>query len=41
MVIEHDAVRREPPVYNIKIPVIAEDPDFIVVNKPPSIPVKS
>jgi len=37
--IEHDALRIEPPVYNTEIPVVFEDNEFVVINKPPSMPV--
>lgn len=37
--IEHSAIRKEPPVYNIPIEIIYEDDILLVINKPPSIPV--
>ncbi len=39
--IEHDAIRIEPPVYNTEISVVYEDNEFLVINKPPSMPVKN
>jgi len=37
--IEHETIRKEPPVYNLPIEIIYEDDELLVVNKPPSIPV--
>ena len=37
--IEHDTLRKEPPVFNLPIKIIFEDENLLVVNKPPSIPV--
>ena len=35
----HNAIRIERPVYNAPILVMFEDDNFVVVDKPPSIPV--
>ena len=39
--IEHDAVRIENPIYNAELEIVFEDKDYCVINKPPSVPVKS
>jgi 23S rRNA-/tRNA-specific pseudouridylate synthase len=40
-VITHNLMRKEGKVLNIPIEIIFEDEDYLVVNKPPSIPVKN
>ncbi len=37
--IEHEAIRIEPPIYNAELDIVYEDTDFLVINKPPSVPV--
>lgn len=36
----HEAIRKEPPVYNTPIEIIFEDEELLVINKPSSIPVR-
>lgn len=37
--IEHETIRKEPPVYSLPIEIIHEDDNLLIINKPPSIPV--
>lgn len=39
--IEHETIRKEPPVYNFPIEKIFEDDTLLIINKPPSIPVQN
>lgn len=35
----HEAIRKEPPVYDTPIEIIYEDDELLVINKPSSMPV--
>ena len=37
--IEHKAEKREPGVFDFKLVKVYEDDDYLVIDKPPSIPV--
>jgi tRNA pseudouridine synthase 8/2,5-diamino-6-(5-phospho-D-ribitylamino)-pyrimidin-4(3H)-one deaminase len=37
--IEHKAEKKEPGVFDYKLDIIFEDDNYLVINKPPSIPV--